>query len=659
MAVKNDMMLNTVKLLALDMINEAESGNPGIVLSASPILYSLYLKHLNNFSKNPKWINRDRFIMSCGHGSAMLYSMLHLAGYDFSLEDLKRFRQVDSFTPGHPEVSRELGIEATTGPLGQGIATAVGIAMAERYYENLAKKVDPKSKLIDFYTYVLCSDGDLEEGISYEALSFAAKQKLNKLIVLYDSNDMDSDGPTINSNIEDIEDRFEALDFNVLYVKNGHNLSEINNAFKEAKKSKYPTIIIFKTILGKDLKKENSNLLHTGGIDEKDIIDLKAKYNLPKESFKYDEKIKEKIITSINTRVEKKYNNWLKEYDKAKKSRNADLVYMINLLENDEFKVDFDSNNYKISSDYFEDGRLSNQKAINFISPKTKFFLGGSSNITSLTKARITKSGISSPENPLGKNIAFGVREHAMAGILGGMALCNLRVFSSTLLAFADYMKPAMRIGAMMRLPITYIFTHDSVSIGEDGPTFQPIEQLTMLRSIPNMRVFRPCDINEIMGSWEYILKHKGPSCLVISKDKMILNKHTNGKYVQYGAYIVRKEKEKLSGVLIATGSEVAIAIKIAEELYTQGIDLRVVSMPCIELFLKQNPIYEEKLLPKEVKIITLEASSSMMWNRFATNKDCAIGIDEFGVSGKKDDVLKYMNFDYNSILYQVKKNFD
>ncbi|NMA51014.1 MAG: transketolase [Mollicutes bacterium] len=659
MAIRNDKKLNTVKLLALDMINEAESGNPGIVLSASPILYSLYLNHLNTISKIPKWINRDRFIMSCGHGSAMYYSMLHLAGYNLSLEDLKRFRQIDSFTPGHPEMDPELGIEATTGPLGQGIATAVGVAMAERYYENLSKKVDPKSKLIDFYTYVLCSDGDLDEGISYEALAFAAKQKLNKLIVLYDSNDMNADGPTYNSTIEDIEDRFDALDFNVIYVKNGHNLNEVSSAIKEAKRSKYPSIIIFKTILGKDLKKENNNILHAGGLDEKDIIDLKVKYGLPKESFSYDEKIKEEIISSIDKRVSKKYEAWLKEYDKAKKSRNPDLVYMINLLENDQFIIDFDSNNYKINNDYFEDGRLSNQKVLNFISPKTKFFLGGSSNIKTLTKAYFTKSGISSSENPLAKNIAFGIREHAMAGILGGMALCGLRVFSSTFLAFADYMKPAMRVSAMMNLPITYIFTHDSISIGQDGPTFQPIEQLTMLRSIPNMKVFRPCDIKEIIGSWEYILKNKGPSCLIISKEKMIVNKHTNGKYVQYGAYIVRKEKEKLSGVLIATGSEVAIALKAAEELFTQGIDLRVVSMPCMELFLKQTPIYEEKLFPKEVKIITLEAGSSMIWNRFATNKDCAIGVDEFGISGKKDDVLKYLNFDYNSILYRIKKNFD
>ena len=659
MAVKNERAINSIKMLGIDMIEKAGSGHPGIVLGATPILYALYLNELNVLSKNPTWLNRDRFVLSSGHGSAMLYSMLYHAGFDLSLDDLKRYRDVDSYTPGHPELNPEMGIECSTGLLGQGIANAVGIALAERYFESICRSVDKKCNLIDYYTYVLCGDGDLEEGISYEALSFASKQKLNKLIVIYDANNIQLDGEVSDTFVEDIETRFEALEFNVLYVKNGHNIGELSSAIRNAKKSRMPSIVIVNTTIGKDSSFEGTASAHSKLLGEEETIRLKQKYKLPLEAFSPSDEARNYITDTILKRVNKKYESWLKEYNYAKESRDKDLVSIINLIEKGEFFVDFDSTNYQINEKYSEEERISNNRVINFIAPKTRFFLGGSADLASPTRAVIDKSGLMLPENPSGRNIAFGAREHAMGGILNGMALSGLRVFGSTFLAFADYLKPAMRMSSLMNLPVTYVFTHDSVSIGGDGPTHEPIEQLTMLRSMPNMTVFRPADINEVIGAWEFALKNKASVSIVVSKDKLNILKHTNGKYVKYGAYIVRKERYHLDGIIIATGSEVHIALKIAEELFTQGIDLRIVSMPSMELFLKQNEIYEEKLLPKDVKTITLEAGSTLLWHRFASDKNCSLGIDTFGTSGKSLDALKFVDFDYNTLLLKIKKMFE
>lgn len=658
MASKTESALNTMKMLALDMISNAKSGHPGIVLGASPILFSLYLNELNVLAKRPNWVNRDRFVLSAGHGSSMLYSMLFMAGFDYTIEDLKRFRQVDSFTPGHPELNVDLGIECSTGPLGQGVATAVGMAVAERYYENLCKAIDRKSSLIDYYTYCLCSDGDLQEGIAYEALSFASNQKLNKLIIILDRNNIQLDGEVQNTFTEDLEERFEALDFNVVTVKNGMSIGEITNAFKSCHKSDMPSVIIVNTTIGKDSSLEGTNKAHSQALTDEEIINLKHKYHLKETPFDYDNELKDFVSDFILNRVSKKYESWLKEFNELREN-NSELLNIINLIEKNDFTIDFDSTNYKINEKYCEEGRISNLKVMNFIAPKTRFFLGGSADLMTSTKAQIEKSGMMNNENPTGRNIAFGLREHAMGAILNGMSLTGLRTYGSTFLSFADYLKPALRLSAQMHLPVTYIFTHDSIAVGQDGPTHEPVEQLTMLRTIPGMTVFRPCDINEIIGSWEYILKHPGPACLVISKEKLNIQRHTNGKYVQYGAYIVRKETFRLDGIIIATGSEVGTALKISEELYKNGIDLRVVSMPSVELFLKQNPVYEEKLLPKDTKIITLEAGSTALWNRFATSPKYTLGIDSFGLSGVKEDVLKYYNFDYNSLLIRIKKMFE
>ena len=646
--------INSIKVLALDMIDKAGSGHPGIVLGAAPIIYALYKDHLKAIPSNSNWINRDRFVLSAGHGSALLYSLLYHAGYDIDIEELKHFRELNSLTPGHPEYRVTPGVDASTGPLGEGIGMAVGMALAERYLRTISNIEKKNSNLIDYYTYCLCGDGDLMEGVSYEALSFASAQNLNKLIILYDCNHVSLDSDTTNTFTEDIEIRFEALNFNILNVKNGNDYNEISKAIKQAKKSNRPTIIICNTTIGKDSLLEGTNKVHGKPLSKEDLNSIKTKYKITNESFTVSQEVLNYFQNTINTRVGEAYKKWEEEYISIKESDNIGLHSLINLLERNTFVIDFDDTKFKISDEYNEELRESNHKIMNFISPKNPFFLGGSADLSSSCKTNLDKSSIQSEDNPVGKNIYFGVREHAMGAILNGMALSNLKVFGSTFLSFSDYQKPAIRISALMNLPVTYIFTHDSVYVGPDGPTHEPVEQLTMLRTIPNFITFRPADINEIMGSWEYILKNNCPTALVISKEKRSKNKNTNAKFVKYGAYMIRKEKYHLDGIIIATGSEVEMAMDISKELFTMGIDTRVVSMPSMELFLKQNPKYEEQLLPKDVPTFVIEAGSSIIWNRFATKPEYIFGVNRFGMSGKTDEVIRYLKIDKNTILEKI-----
>lgn len=653
MSKMDDATLNSIKILALDMINKAGSGHPGIVLGAAPILYALYKEQIDVIPSNPNWINRDRFVMSAGHGSALLYSMLYHMGYNIDLEELKHFREISSLTPGHPEVKVTPGVDVSTGPLGQGVGMAVGMALAERYLNAIVNIEDKSSSLIDYYTYCLCGDGDLMEGISYEALSFASTQNLNKLILLYDKNNVSLDSDTKKTFTEDIEIRFEALDFNIINVKNGSDYKEISKAIKSAKKSDRPSIIICNTVIGKDSKLEGTNVVHGKPLDNEDLMNIRSKYKMTTEPFEIKKEVLDYLQNYINKRVSKKYLEWQEEYTNIKEE-NSNLHMLINLLERNAFVIDFDDTKFKISDEYREALRESNHKIMNFISPKSPFFLGGSADLSSSCKTNLDKSTIQSEENPVGKNIYFGVREHAMGAILNGMALSNLKVFGSTFLSFSDYLKPAIRMSALMNLPVTYIFTHDSVYVGQDGPTHEPIEQLSMLRTIPNFITFRPADINEIMGSWEYILKNNCPTALVISKEERNKQKNTNAKFVKYGAYMVRKEKYHLDGIIIATGQELEMAMEISRDLFTLGIDTRVVSMPSMELFLKQNPKYEEQLLPKDVPTFVIEAGSSLIWNRFASKPEYIFGVNKFGMSGKTEDVVKYLKIDKNTILEKI-----
>ena len=626
-------IVNNIKTLGIDMIDKAGSGHPGIVLSAAPIIYTLYAKHMNVNVNDPLWENRDRFVLSAGHGSALLYATLYMAGF-LSLDDLKQFRHINSKTPGHPEYGVTNGVDMSTGPLGQGIASAVGMAIAgkqlnKKYEIPKRSKLGKQQSLFDYHVYVLCGDGDLMEGISYEATSLAGSLKLNNLIVLYDSNDISLDGKTKGVFDDNIIDRFKALNWNTILVKDGTLISNIDKAIEEAKNSDKPTLIQIKTILGDGSINENTNKVHGSPLDKDDITKLKLKLKIEPEEFYVDMEAKENFSKQISERSLKKYNlfNQLSvEFNYTKQDNKIDLSHLV-----------FDSN-------LNESLRVTNGKIMKEIERKLPNFIGGSADLSSSTKTIINN------------NINFGVREHAMGAILNGLALSNYHAFGSTFLVFSDYLKPSMRLSALMNLPVTYIFTHDSINIGQDGPTHQPIEQLISLRSIPGMFVFRPADAKEIVGSWEYIINNKKPSCLVLSRNEVSLNKLTNSKSVMYGGYIVRKENH-LHATIISTGSEVELSIKIADYLYeTYKLDIRVVSMPNRELFLNQSKEYQESIVPKGYRTIVIEAGSKYGWEGFVYSDKYLITLDKFGCSGTSEEVLNEMDFSYDKILQKVIK---
>ena len=654
MNINDTNAVSEIKALGLDMISQAKSGHPGIVLSAAPIIYTLYAHHLNINPENPEWLNRDRFVLSAGHGSALLYATLHLCGYNISKEDLKQFRSIDSKCPGHPEYGITPGVDITTGALGQGIANAVGFALGERYIASLLNSEDEEQKLIDYRTYVLCGDGDMMEGISYEAASFAGTQKLDKLTILYDYNKMTNDGSIDTDFLEDVEARFDAMGFNTIVVKDGTNLKNINKAISSTKKSNKPSLIIFNTILGKDSRNENKSVVHGSPLSDDDIFQIKRKLNVTVAPFDVRKDTVVHVQKCISERVEKKYKEFVSYFNKIKSSANDRLINILRILVNKEVPIAFDSVNYRVGDTYNEELRMTNHKILNLVASKTEFLLGGSADLASSTKAYIDNTHIHSKEHPLGRNINFGVREHAMAAILNGMAMLGLKTYCSTMLTWSDYLKPAMRFSALMNLPITYIFTHDAVNIGQDGPTHEPVEQLVTLRSIPNMVTFRPCDFNEVLGCWEYICKNKKPINLVISKSKMPKIPSSNSKLVSAGAYIIGKEEQRLDGIIIATGTEVLTAMRMKEELKRENLDIRVVSMPSQELFLKTDKSYQEGVLPKKVKTIVIEAGSKLSWGLFVTDEKYILGINDFGYSGTPEEVLKKCGFDYENLKMKV-----
>lgn len=647
--------VNEIKALGLDMIKKANSGHPGIVLSASPLIYTLYSRHLNINPENPDWINRDRFVLSAGHGSALLYATLYLCGYPITREELTTFRSIDSKLPGHPEYNITPGVDISTGALGQGIANAVGIAFAERYINNLLKAEDEHQKLINFRTYVLCGDGDLMEGISYEACSFAGAQKLDKLMLLYDCNKMTNDGSINNIFMDDIVKRFEAMGFYAEIVKNSENIKIIDKAINRAKKSKKPSILIFNTILGKDSMNENKNVVHGSPLSDDDIYAIKKKLNITMAPFETRKDTMLHIQKLITNRIQKKYQENSNYLNQIKRMGNPKINEIITMLENKFFIIPFDSANFKVNANYQEEMRITNHKVLNLVASKTELFLGGNNDLASSTKAYIDNTKVNNSLNPLGRNIDFGVRESATSAILNGMATLGLKTFCSTMLTFSDYMKPGMRLSALMNLPITYIFTHDSISIGEDGPTHQPVEQLTTLRAIPNMITFRPCDINEILGTWEFICQNKKTVSVVLSKSKMPKLPNSNGKLVSKGAYIIKKELNKLDGIIIATGTEVESAINISNELSQENLDIRVVSMPSMELFLQESLQYREEILPSNIKKVVLEPSSKIGWGLFTEEKNI-FGINDFGFSGHKEEVLEKMDYNYESLKMKIAK---
>ena len=643
-------IINQIRALGIDMINEAGTGHPGITLGAAPILYSLYAKHIRINPMNPNYYNRDRFIMSAGHGSALLYATLYMAGFDLEIDDLKSFRKINSKTPGHPELGVTPGVDMTTGPLGQGIATAVGFAMAEA---KLREKYNKHSKnLIDFNTYVLCSDGDLMEGVSYEALSLAGLNKLNKLIILYDSNDITLDGSKDLSFKEDIQMRFEAIGFNYIKVLDGEDYNAISKAIEDAKKSTdKPTIIEVKTTIGKYSAYEGTNKIHGAKLSEEDTTNIKEKLKVRDITFNVSSDTIEDFQYLINERcqnVEEKFN---KKVENLPEDIKSELQF---LMGNDK-AIPFKELQYNEPEDSIESPRNTSSKILNSIVKDNPYMLGGSADLFASNKTYIEDGGDYSSKNYLGTNIYFGVREHAMGSILNGLALCGFRVYGSTFLAFSTYLFPAIRMAAMLNLPIIYIFTHDSISLGEDGTTHMPIEQLTQLRAIPNVEVYRPADANEVIGTYKTVLKKsKGVSVICLSKTDLPILENAKANEIQNGAYILKNSNRKMDGIIISTGEEVHSALEVAKRLEIKGIDVRVVSMPCMEKYLAMNDDYKEEILPVGVRKIVIEAGISMPWNRIVFNDKYLITLDKFGLSGSREDVYKKFGFDVDSLEEKV-----
>ncbi len=576
----DERVINNIKSLGIDMINNAGSGHPGIVLGASSIIYTLFANHLIINPNDSDWLNRDRFVLSSGHGSAMLYSTLYLAGYDLYLDDLKRFRQINSKTPGHPEYGVTKRVECSTGPLGEGLATAVVMALGAKKLNQMYNLLCNK-KLFDYHVYVLCGNGDKMEGNSNEALSLAGNLCLDNLIILYDSNSISLDGNTNMTMQESICAKFDSMGFYTEIVNS--DVKNIDRAIEKAKKSSKPSLIEVKTIIGQGSLLENTNTVHGKVLTQEDIEQLKQKLKINQEPFYIDEDAKKYFIKKISDRCLPIYNNWNKNIQEFNNSMNK--TYSL-----DEFSSNLriDLNNY--GWEYKEGStREINSEIMQMLAPRISRFIGGSADVASSTLTYLKEFGDISKNNFEGKNIRYGVRENAMGAISNGLALSYFKPFCSCFLAFSDYLKPSIRMSCLMNLPVTYIFTHDSICVGSDGPTHQPIEQLGMLRSIPNMHVFRPCDYKEVVGAWNYILNNNKPVSLVLSRQKLPLNEGTSISSVNNGAYIVRKEKGKLHATILATGSEVSTAIKIADELESMKYNIRGVSVPCVELFREQS----------------------------------------------------------------------
>lgn len=649
-------IISNIKGLGIDMIHHAKSGHPGIVLGAAPILYTLYKNHININTSDSNWVNRDRFVMSAGHGSALLYATLFMVGYGLTIEDLKSFRRIGSKTPGHPEVGVTPGVDCSTGPLGQGFANAVGMALGEKVLKE-RYRINPSKSLVDYKVYALVGDGDLMEGISYEAASLAGNLKLNNLIVLYDSNGISLDGPTSKTFTENVRGRFEALGWNTIYVKEGDKVSEIDKAIDKAKRSDLPTLIEVKTQIGKDSLLEGQCAIHGKDLAEDDIVQLKSKLGLPTiETFYVNTDACTKFRGHVANRVNKKYMEWSNTYQeyvsKVASGNRTEANYLFqNIFNYNLFDLKFD---FKVHTK--QALRETNMVFMQELGKNIKTFVGGSADLGSTTKTYVSEFADISSENFSGNNIWFGVREHAMGAILNGLALVNLKPFGSTFLSFSDYLKPAMRMSSLMKLPVTYIYTHDSISVGPDGPTHQPIEQLAMLRSIPNMKVYRPADAKELLGCWQRILNsNSNPSSLILARNEVEVMEESNAVDAMNGGYILHRETTPLKLILVATGTEVHVAKNLALEFSRMGENgIRVVSLPCMENFLESKMEYREIVLPSNVLTIAIEAGSPFGWHKIVSNPKYMIGLETFGASGSKDEVLEAMNFSYEKIKQRI-----
>lgn len=634
--------LASLRGLSLDVITKANSGHPGMCLSAAPILYTLFTRHLISDIDDPKWMNRDRFVMSAGHGSALLYSLLHLAGYKITMEQLRQFRQLGSLTPGHPEYGHTPGIDATSGPLGQGISQAVGMAMAEAHLSAIYPE---GSRLINHYTYCLTGDGCLEEGISQEAITYAGLQKLNKLVLLYDRNNCTLDGPLSNSSNEDIRQRFESAHWNVLEIADGNDIESIDKAILLAKTAKEkPTIIICHTVIGYGSSLAGSAESHGKAFSPEEVVKTKESLGVSFPAFEVPEEAYLAFRETFVVRGKKTHDAYDEDIRQYANAHPKDFELFESLKNNDISTYLFDGAPHY--PDGFKDATRNTSNAfLNLVADEVPNLFGGSADVASSVKTKVKKFSDFTPENRAGCNINFGIREFAMAGIQNGILLHGgLRTYIGSFFVFSDYMKPAIRMAAMEKIPAIYLFSHDSIAVGEDGPTHQPIEQLTMLRTIPDLTVIRPGDAIEVAAAYKIAFSSiDRPTAIILSRQALPNNPGSSYQGSLKGGYIVSKEQHDPRLVLIATGSEVSLAIQIQSMLLSDGIDTRVVSLPSFDIFDRQSKEYQESILGKDYdKRVFLEMGKSDILYKYAKH---VFGIDEFGESAPAKDVIRDYGF--------------
>ncbi|MGX7109147.1 transketolase [Facklamia miroungae] len=660
---KDQIAVNTIRALSIDQIEAANSGHPGLPLGAAPMAYSLWSRHLNINPKDSQWINRDRFVLSAGHGSAMLYSLLHLAGFEVSMDDLKQFRQLGSKTPGHPEYGHTHGVEATTGPLGQGIAQAVGMAMAEQHTAALYNTDD--HKVIDHYTYALVGDGDLMEGISYEACSFAGRQKLGKLVVLYDSNDISLDGDLNQAFVEDIKQRFESQKWHYQKVEDGNDLEAISKAIEGAKEvTDRPSIIEVKTVIGFGSPNQGTSKVHGAPLGAEAWSETKVKYGYQHEAFTVPEETRAAFNEKVIERGQNAQAEWQKLFD-AYREANPELANELmaafenKLPENYGSELEFLDETAKA-----EATRSSSGKAIQGLKATIPYLWGGSADLSGSNKTMINDTVDFMPESRQGQNIWFGVREFAMGAMMNGAALHGgNKIYAGTFFVFSDYLKAAIRLSALSQLPVTYVLTHDSIAVGEDGPTHEPIEHLAAFRAMPNLNVIRPADANETMVAWKIAVEsQKTPTMLVLSRQNLPIiqgSKTMAEEGVRKGAYIISPAKDEAQGILIATGSEVSTAIEAQALLAEKGVHVNVVSMPAQNIFDQQSNEYKEAILPKQIKNrASIEMGASFGWHKYIGMDGLAISIDEFGTSAPGDRAIEHFGFTADKIAQAYLNHF-
>lgn len=653
----SNLSIATIRSLGIDTINKANSGHPGMVLGSAPALYTLFNKELNIYNKEAEWINRDRFVLASGHASALLYSMLHLTGFDVTIDDLKNFRQLNSHTPGHPEIEMTHGVDASSGPLGQGIPMAAGMAMAEKFLASQYNKEN--FDIIDHYTYVLCGDGDMQEGVTYEAASLAGHLSLGKLIVLYDANKVTLDGPLSMSFSENVKKRYEACNWQVLEVKDGNDINEIHKAIKKGKKEQFkPTLIIVNTVIGFGSANQGTNKVHGAPLGKEDGKNAKLSYGFDHDEFYVPEEVYEDFKKKTIKRGKSKFNKWNKLFNEYKEQYPTEAKQLEDAIAG-KYSLNIDEllKNYPVGHN--DATRNTSLEVIQEVAKQNPTFLSGTADLASSTKTKIKDEDDFSVENYNGRNLVFGIREFAMVAIMNGMTLHKgVKVSAGGFLVFSDYFKAAVRMACLMKLPIILPLSHDSIAVGEDGPTHQPIEQFAMLRSIPNMHVIRPGDAVEMAAAWKLAIEStENPTALILTRQNVETMENSSVEGVSKGAYVIGKEENHLDAIIIASGSEVNLAMKAKKVLLEKGIDVRVVSMPCQEIFDQQDEQYKEAVLPNAMrKRLSVEMASSVGWHKYVGLDGITMSIDEFGKSAPAQDVIQSYGFTVDGVVENIEK---